>query len=36
MFAIIDLASIGAIVALFAFVIYNIRSELKIKVKQDN
>ena len=31
MFAIIDLASIGVIVALFAVVVYNIRSELKIK-----
>lgn len=31
MFAIIDLASIGVIVALFAIVVNNIRSELKIK-----
>jgi len=31
MFAIIDLASIGAIVALFTVVVYNIRKELKIK-----
>jgi hypothetical protein len=31
MFALIDLASIGVIIALFAIVVYNIRSELKIK-----
>ena len=31
MFAIIDLASIGVIIALFAVVVYNISSELKIK-----
>jgi hypothetical protein len=31
MFGIIELASIAAIIGSFAFVVYNIRSELKIK-----
>ncbi len=31
MFGLIDIASIAAIVGSFAFVIYSIRSELKIK-----
>jgi hypothetical protein len=31
MFGLIDLASIAAIVGSFAFVVYNIRVELKIK-----
>jgi hypothetical protein len=31
MFGLIDIASIAAIVGSFAFVIYNIRLELKIK-----